>query len=516
MKVYKCASYERLSKEDLRKKDESSSIESQRMIIQSFCKFNELEIIDDYVDDGYSGGNFDRPGFKRMIEDIESGKINCVITKDLSRLGRELYQTGTFVEDYFCDKKIRYIAINDGYDSNNDYNEGLSLKLTYNDYALRDTSRKVKTSFRAKQSKGEYLGTIARYGYVKDPEDNHHLIIDPIAAGYVKEMYLMALAGESTVSIANYLTSKNVPIPIVYKKEKRGAVITDNNGNGIWKHQTVKSILTSQMYIGNMVQCKKRKINYKLKQVVDMPKSEWIVVENTHEPIIEKEKFYAVQQIMKSKEKTRAKTLDLLLRGLVVCKDCGKKMSTTVDNNNNHTRYLRCSSYATAPKQRICTPHIINYQKLEDAVLQEVTEICKQYLDKNKLKQIVDTENQEADKENKIKKEKSVTAKAIDVLTSQIDKLYEDKLNGLLNNEDFKRLYDKKVNERELKQKYLQELENITFEKTTVDYEKVMSDFLKKENITSYMLTTLIEKIEVDNDKHVTIYYKFSPLNKLS
>ena len=348
------------------------------------------------------------------------------------------------------------------------------------------------------------MGEYAPFGYDKSKEDKHKLVINAESAKVVRKIFDL----NSPLQISYILINEKIPTPSqIMNMEKQTTK---------WYPEVIRRILQNEMYIGNMVQCKKRKINYKLKTVIDTPKSEWIIVENTHEPIIEKDKFYAVQEILKSKEKTRTKTLDLLLRGLVVCKECGKKMGTTVDCKGNHNRYLRCSSYATAPKQRLCTPHLINYQKLEDAIILQIQEICKQYLDKNKVKQIVDIENQEIDKENKIKKDKNVTIKAIEVLSLQIDKLYEDRLNGLLNNEDFKRLYDKKVNERELKQKHLQELENVTFEKRVVDYEKVMSDFLKKENITSYMLTTLIEKIEIDENKQVTIYYKFSPLNKLS
>src|SRR5690625_4529702 len=168
MRKYKCGRYLRLSKEDELKKDESSSIASQRMIIESFAKFQGLEVIKEYIDDGFSGGNFDRPGFKKMIKDIENGVINCVITKDLSRLGRELYQTGRYIEEYFIDNNIRYIAINDGYDSLLGDNM-LSMRLTFNDFTLRDVSKKVKSSLTAKQKNGEYIGTYPKYGYLKDP-----------------------------------------------------------------------------------------------------------------------------------------------------------------------------------------------------------------------------------------------------------------------------------------------------------------------------------------------------------
>ena len=186
-KIYNCAEYLRLSKDDLGKNDESSSIQSQRLIIEGFAKHNNLKIVEEYVDDGYSGGNFDRPAFTRMIEDIESGKINCVITKDLSRLGREMYKTGNYIEEYFLEHDVRYIAINDSYDSNIG-DSMLGIRLGVNDLYLRDISKKVRSSFRVKQERGEYIGSFPCYGYIKNPDDKHKLIVDQNAAKIVKKI----------------------------------------------------------------------------------------------------------------------------------------------------------------------------------------------------------------------------------------------------------------------------------------------------------------------------------------
>ena len=508
-KQYSCALYCRLSNED-DLQDESRSITNQKELLKRYAKENNLNIYDIYIDDGYSGTNFDRPAFQRMIRDIENKKVNMVIVKDSSRLGRDYIKFGEYIEKYFPQNRVRVISILDNYDSeiDNGVADTLPFKAVINDFYAKDTSKKVRSTKIKNAKQGLFMGRYPPFGYDKSKKDKHKLVINEKQAKVVRKIFDLFLEGNSPLQISYILINNNIPTP--------SQIMNMQKQTTKWYPEVIRRILKNEMYNGNMVQCKKRKLNYKLKQVVDMPKSEWIIVENTHEPIIDKEKFYAVQQIIKSKERTRAKKLNLLLRGLVVCKDCGKKMSTTVDSRGNHNRYLRCSSYATAPKQHICTPHLINYQKLENAVLNEVTEICKQYLDKNKLKQIVDTENKQVYSEIQLKKEKSITTKAIEVLTLQIDKIYEDKLNGLLNNEDYKRLYDKKVNERESKQKHLKDLEKIIFEKNTIDYEKVMSDFVKKENITSYMLTTLVEKIEIDNNKQVTIHYKINILNELS
>lgn len=189
-------------------------------------------------------------------------------------------------------------------------------------------------------------------------------------------------------------------------------------------------------------------------------------------------------------------------------------MGTTTHSSD--TLYLRCHTYAILPKQNLCTPHYINYKKLENAVISEIQSIGQTYLDKKKMKQIIDTECEEQEKAQEINKQKNQLSKSIEVLDFQIEKLYEDKLNGLINNKDFSRMYDKKVKEREENQNKLQELNNIKFEKHTVDYEKIINEFLEKDNITAYMLNSLIKKIEIGENKEVTIFYKFSDLNKLS
>ena len=208
-----------------------------------------------------------------------------------------------------------------------------------------------------------------------------------------------------------------------------------------------------------------------------------------------------------------------MLRGLLVCKECGKKMgySTSHFKNGNYTQiYTHCRTYQSLPKQKLCTPHHMNYTKLENAVISEVQTICKKYLDIKKCKQIIDDNNNNVQNEIELNKEKSNLAKAIEVLDFQVEKLYEDKLKGLINDNDFSRMYEKKVNERDSKTKKLEELNTVKFERNVVDYEKIIQDFLKKENITAYMLNSLIEKIEIDQNKQVTIYYKFADLNTLS
>ena len=347
---------------------------------------------------------------------------------------------------------------------------------------------------------------------MKSPENCHKLIINEEYAKNVRRIYDLYLEGKSSIQIAYIFNDEHIPTP----SQTMGQ---EYRLSPLWKTDTIRRILKSEMYIGNMVQGKQTQINYNLKKPVHNKKEDWIIVPNTHEPIIDKEKFYAVQEIIKSRDTTRTKSLNLLLRGLLVCKECGKKLSyfTSHFKNGNYTQiYLHCRTYQSLPKLKLCTPHCMNYTKLENAVIDDVQNICRKYLDRKKCKQIIDYNNNNVQNEIELNKEKGNLAKAIEVLDFQIEKLYEDKLKCLINDNDFSRMYEKKVNERDSKTKKLEELNTFKFERNVIDYEKIIQDFLKKENITAYMLNSLIEKIEIDQNKPVTIYYKFADLNTLS
>ena len=493
---YNCALYCRLSKDD-DLQGESNSITNQKEILKQYAKENNLNIYDIYIDDGYSGTNFERPDFKRMIQDIKDKKVNMVIVKDSSRLGRDYIGFGEYVEKFFPQNQVRLISILDNYDSaiDNGVADTLPFRAVINDLYAKDISKKVKASKHKNAVNGLFNGNRPPYGYKISPDDRHKFIIDEKYAKNVVTIFDLYLEGMALTQIAYKLNNEHISTPSQVS-------CTGRTVCPIWKPSTIKHILKNQVYIGDMVQGKHKRINYKLNKQVKTDKSEWIIVENTHQPIIDKDKFWAVQDILKTKSTTRTKSRNLLLKGLVVCKDCGKKMGTTTHSSD--ILYLRCHTYA------------IFYKKLENAVISEIQRICQTYLDKKKMKQIIDIECEGQENAQEISKQKSKLSKSIEVLDFQIEKLYEDKLNGLINNDDFTRMYDKKVKERNENQKKLQELNSIKFEKQTIDYEKVINDFLEKDNITAYMLNSLIEKIEIGEEKQVTIFYKFSDLNKLS
>mgnify|MGYP004507854577 FL=1 len=522
MRKYKCGDYLRLSKEDLLKKDESTSIESQRMIIESFCKYHNLELVSEYVDDGFSGGNFERPGFKKMIEDIESGKIDCILTKDFSRLGRELYQTGSFIEEYFNEKGIRYISINDGYDSLNG-DSTISMKLTFNDFTLRDTSKKVKSAFTVRQKKGEYIGSIPKYGFLKDPTNHHNLIIDPIASLIVKRIFNMAYAGNSCYKIAAILTSEKVPIPIVYKHETRGALVTENDGYGIWRPQTIKSILTSEMYIGNMVQNTYNKIRYNSKKIRAVKKEDYIIVENTHEAIIDKEIFYKVNKMLKANSKTVEKNKErYLFSGLLKCKECGHNISILErKNKGNKSHYTQCNQYSKKGKYGICNIHRLNYNLLEEDLVSVITSISKSFLNEYDNKSLTNEANEILHEEtNELQKQIDVFIKEIAKYNNAIEQLYMDKVQGKIPENIFTNLLEK----------YNEDLNNATTRKNELEQDKIkmlakiesldydtcaekIKKFLSSKHPTRAMIVELVDRVEIDNNKNINVFFRFQELS---
>lgn len=516
---YICGAYDRLSDADS-KTDESSSIQSQKIIIDSFAKFNNLKIYKHYVDDGYSGGNFDRPAFTEMINDIESKKINCVITKDLSRLGREMYKTGKYIEEYFLEKGIRYIAINDSYDSNIG-DSMLGIRLSVNDLYLRDVSKKVKTSLRAKQNRGDYIGSFALYGYKKDPNDKHKLIVDEEIRHIIELIYDLTLEGKSPNKIAEHLTLKKIPIPIVNKQEPRAKNITENEGYGIWKRQTITGILTNQMYIGNMVQNTHNKISYNSKKLRKTSKDELIIVKNTHEGIISKEKFEKVQEIINNKSTTRVTDhqLDYLLGGMLYCHECGHTIRISKDILKSGIRhYTQCNLYTRKGKYGVCSSHRINYDWLEEDIIKYLQDICKKnykYYNFNEL-----NNNKEIIITNNIKDINIKIKRLINLLNSNnntIDNLYIDKTKGLVDEEMYKRIYNKKKIEINKLNQELEELEkkkqinkkqtsnNNSFNKN----KKSILDYITLKNPTKDQIKRLIDKIEIDKNKKVYVYLKF-------
>lgn len=296
----KTAIYLRLSRDD-KKNSESESISNQRDFLLDYAKKNDFNVIKIISDDGYTGTSFVRPGFTELVNLIENKEIDTIITKDLSRLGRDYIKTGYYIEQFFPLHNIRYIAVNDGIDtfSSANSNDIAPFKAVFNDMYAKDISNKVRTSLDIKKARGQFIGAVAPYGYKKDSEDKNRLVIDEESAVNVRRIYREFLKGKSVTQIAKELTCDGISTPSQYKKLKA----TQRIQKGVWNDVIIKRMLTNPTYAGHLTQNRSRKINYKIKRKISLPESEWITVLNTHNPIISQEEFDKVQDLIKTRRK---------------------------------------------------------------------------------------------------------------------------------------------------------------------------------------------------------------------
>ena len=370
------ALYCRLSKDDERT-GESVSIETQKMILQQFCVEQNIQIYNFYIDDGFSGLNFERPAFQQMLRDAESGLFNHVITKDLSRLGRDYLQTGYYTEVYFPQNHIRYIAIYDGIDTQIDSNEIAPFKNILNDMYAHDISKKVKAAKRQRALKGYFISSQAPFGYQADPSNHNHLIIDPPASDTVKIIFDMAENEMTYDQIVRALESQKVMNPSTYKAihgDTRFLRYTVCKSEFAWCRETVRDILTNRVYIGDMVGHKYEVENYKSKRRIRIPPEDQIIVCRTHTPIISEEQFERVQRILQSHSHGPRKHVSTIFDHILFCAECGKKLTIAVKQRKNSSQILfRCTNHFQRPEQ--CTHnHAILYNKLYQDVLDQVKE----------------------------------------------------------------------------------------------------------------------------------------------
>ena len=506
--------YIRLSREDEDKTHESESISNQKSLLLQYTKENNLKVYDMYIDDGYSGTNFNRPNFNRLIKDIELGKINMVITKDMSRLGRDYIGTGNLIEKYFPEHNVRYIAITDNIDtfldsSNNDI---APFKAIMNDMYAKDISKKIKSSLKAKQKEGKWVGSKTPFGYIKDPNNKNHLIIEEEQAHIVKRIYNMCLDGLSFYKISKELTNEGIKTPAQYYEYKWRS--NYNCKYGMWHSKTIYDILTNRIYTGDIVQNKRTKVNYKIKKIIKNKPSQYIVVENTHEAIIDKEMFYEVQKRIPKNVGRSEKKETHLLDGLLYCGDCGHRISIGPRRKKDNRCYTICNYYRTYIKQKLCTAHSNNYDDLEELILKLLKINCLKYIDSKKIKK--NTLNKFKNKENiNNQKEIKIIKQSINQLTKNLDTIYLDKINKVINQKQFIRIKDKLEKEIQIKQNKLDTLikidiinkNNNSKDKTINEY---INNFITMNNISRELIVNLIQKIEIYKDKRINIVLTFN------
>lgn len=508
---YNVGIYIRLSREDDDKEYESESITNQRSLLLQYVKENNLRIYDTYIDDGYSGTTFDRPEFKRMIDDIEHKKINMVITKDMSRLGRDYIGTGELVEKYFPEHNIRYIAVTDNIDTYLDStnNDIAPFKAVMNDFYAKDISKKIKSSLRAKMKEGKFVGGRTPFGYDKDPDDKNHLVINEEQAKVVRRIFKLSLEGLSNFKIAQLLTNEKVKTPAQYYSFEWKSHY--NLNYGLWHAKTIKDILTNRMYIGDLVQNKRVKVNYKVKKIIKNNTKDYIIVENMHEPIIDTETFNEVQKRIPKNVGRNEKKESNLLDGLLYCGDCGHRISITSRRKKDNRRYTMCNYYRTYMKQHLCTTHSNNYDKLEEVIINSLKEKCSNYINKENIKKQVKDEL----KNNKSNiKELTLLKNEIKRINEQLDEIYLDKLNKNITVEQFERIKQKLDLSLNIKEKEYQDLlqnsNNEINDKQNKQIDKYINDFLTMNNPSRELIVNLIDKIEIFDDKTINIKVCFA------
>lgn len=501
--IFKTAAYIRLSRED-GDKSESDSVKNQRELLNEFiCKQNDLKLVDIYIDDGWSGTNFKRPSFCRMIHDIEEGKINCVIVKDLSRFGRDYLETGMYLERYFPEWNVRFISIIDGIDSEKkQYDLMMPIKNLLNEQYARDISRKVHAAMRTKQETGKFIGAFASYGYRKSPQDRNKLIIDTYAAEIVRKIFKMYGEGYGKNSIARWLNDHKILCPSEYKRENGENY---KNGNSkktsvYWTYSTIHKILQNEMYIGNMVQGKKYQEMHSRQKI--KKKEEWTIVEGTQEAIIDRETWDRTQRLLNKKTHiTGTRAEKNVFAGLIKCQDCGHML--VKKGEGEKMRYC-CGTYIRMGK-KYCTPHTVQYTELKEILSHDLEKIFPDILNEwNKQKEHILREKEKKEEREK----KSLEAECERVKQFQRI-LYEDFKKGILSMGEwgsYRKSYQEKekVLKEQISDLKKRQKENNCKNKFSLDNGK----FIVEEWMKRAIILELIEEIKVE-EKQIEIIYRF-------
>ena len=512
---YHAALYIRLSKED-ESEGPSQSVQNQESLLREFVQQHRLSVYDTYIDDGWSGTSFDRPAFQRMIADIEAKKVNMVITKDLSRLGRDYILTGHYMERYFPEHRVRYISLLDGIDTGVDStaNDITPFRAIMNDMYAKDISKKIKSVKRDKQRKGQFIGGKPAYGYKMHPTEKNKIVIDEEVAPVVRRIFALALSGMSCRNIATRLNQEGVPTPATYANLP---VARPGPYTGLWSSERISEMLQNETYIGNMVQGRSVKISYKSKKCLRQAPANWVVVEGTHEPLVDGETFRKVQLLVGSRKHTRSRTYDFLLKGLIFCHECGYPLAVLNRKNarGEDVLYFVCRTYQRFTKAGVCTCHSIKEKTVTDAVVAKVREVCQACLKPDELLPMAREAVENAGKGSGLKMELQDLQSRIDSLTAKLDRMYTDRLNGLLPEADFQRIFSRIKGEREQLE---EKRKALAFQqKSPVPSEdrarELVQRFIETAGESRELLVSLIERVELTEDKEVIIKFRFAQLD---
>ena len=524
-KIYHAAIYVRLSKEDgdvaNAAKAESNSISNQKNLIRDFLKDKEdIVVVSERVDDGYSGSNFERPAFQMMLEDIKKGIVDCVIVKDLSRFGREYIDSGRYIERLFPALGVRFIAINDNYDSLEGKDQSdeiiIPFKNLINDAYCRDISIKIRSHLEVKRKNGEYIGSFAPFGYRKSGEDYHKIVIDPYAANIVKDIFKMKLHGMSQDGIARRLNEMGILPPAEYKASTGSNYQTGFRAKekSEWTSVMVRRILTNEVYIGNLVQGRRTTPNHKVKKTVLKEECDWIRIEKNHEPVVGDREFETVQRLLSMDTRTAPEHDGVYpLSGLAVCGDCGMPMVRKTSTVGGKTyAYYVCSTHKTAKE---CSPHRIPAGKLEETVLFLLQQHISNVLELKKILSFIETvpfQQLDIRKLEERREKKEMEAERCAQLRTT---LYEDMKDGMISKEDYRELHaayeSRRKNAQIAVRQIDMEIEKVLERKSGgfawLDY---FTEHRNIEKLDRFVAVSLIREVRVIDKKNIEVRFDFS------
>ena len=482
---------------------ESDSIQNQRAFLREWARNHAFRIVREFVDDGHTGTDFERPGFQELNRCLLDGSVRCILVKDLSRLGRNYAETGRYLEQIFPRLGVRFIAVNDQYDSaqNTDSAQQMAVfKNVFNDLYAADASAKVRTSLGILKRQGKFLGRQAPYGYRIDPSNRYHLLPDAQTAPVVRRIFALFLGGASRTRIAQILNGESIPSPAAQKQ------MTDSHRQftGLWNAETVRRILSHPVYRGDMAQQFTRTVNYKVHLRRRVDPAEWIMVEDTHEPLVSREDF-ALAQTMQQVRTYKTTGHAHLLTGIVYCADCGSPLYA---KKRGAYWYLNCYGYYRDPSAHRCTSHSIR----EDVVLQTVQQTLRT-LAKNRVepRELIRRWSEKQPGIPELRTRRRTLGQQLEKARRTRLEAYKDKAAGILREEEFTCISDE-LHREELRCR--QELDRLARWESNRDQTGILAqkvrEFLRFEQLEKAQLHLLVRRVEVDADRHITLYFNFT------
>ena len=525
---FRAAIYCRLSKDD-DLDGESASIANQRDMLEHYCEKQGWEVVEVYQDDGYTGLNMERPDLKRMIKAIERRQVNLVITKDLSRLGRNYLQTGYLIEDFFPRNGVRYIAMNDGIDTLRENNDIAPFKNILNEMYSKDISKKVHSSYLLKAQKGEFTGCVAPFGYRKDPEDKNHLLVDEETAPIVRQIFRWALEGHGPNFIRRRLEEQKVPCPTWWNRERGFRNVRTKwekkdpeNGRYMWDFSVIKDILMNPVYTG-AIASQKKDYRFKIGTIGEKKPQDWIVVEQRHEPLIDSKSFAIVQDKLKSRQRPRQDGETSLFAGLIKCGECGKSLTIRTTHAKHPQQIYACKTYGAFGKNH-CTQHRVEYDTLYRLVLNKIRECASAALMDGEAIAGKLTDTCEAEQKGQREAWERSLAKdeeRMEVLEKMVLRLYEDMMAGRISDTNFNLMLGRTQTEQaELKARVEEARKRLSDEaKIESDARQWIDAIQEYADITELDAATLNrlikeivvhEHIDSDKTRHISIEIHFN------